>query len=79
MIRARATGANGEHIVLGLSRGNINRLVAGEPIRVTGESLNCPAIATIIVFFGENEAVMAEYLREGGLIGPETIIHGEPS
>lgn len=75
MIRASAKGDDGTtHIALGLSRENVNRLVAGQPIRVTGASVNCPAISTIIVFFGENEAVMAEDMREAGLIGPETLV-----
>lgn len=74
MIRAGTRGEDGrEHIVLGLSRENINRLVAGMPIRITGESISAPSIASISIFFGETEAVMEEDLREAGLITPQTI------
>lgn len=78
MIRAKATGADGKHvIVLGLSAENVKRLTAGQPIRVTGASINAPEIASILIFAGGTEQGMEAVLREHGFVTDETIIHRE--
>jgi hypothetical protein len=76
MIRAKATAPDGSHvIVLGLSQENIKRLTAGQPIRVTGESISTPEIASILIFAGGTEQGMEAMLREHGLVTDETIVH----
>jgi len=76
MIKAKATGPDGRHvIVLGLSGENIKRLTAGQPIRVTGDSINTPEIATILIFAGGTEQGMEAMMREHGLISDQTVIH----
>lgn len=75
MIRALAITPEGKPIiVLGITRGNVERLKRGQPIRVTGASINCPEVESVLVFYGENESVIAEDLREAGLITAETAI-----
>ncbi len=78
MIRARAHGENGAtHIVLGITRENVARLMKGMPIRVTGVSVGVPEISSVLIIYGENEAVIAEDMREAGLIGPHTIMRDD--
>jgi len=75
MIRARAMGTDGRHVlVLGLSRGNVERLLDGQPIRVTGESVGIPDLASVLIVFGETEAVLEAEMRNAGLISDETVI-----
>lgn len=76
MIRMRGTNAGRMLIGLGLSRENINRLTAGQPILVRGESVGVPSM-DITIMFGETEALLAREIETAGLIGPETIIHEE--
>lgn len=62
-------------LLLGLSRQNIERLVAGKPICVTSQS-HVPKDLTIAIMFGETEldikAQLADYMQ------PETVIKGFP-
>jgi hypothetical protein len=78
MVIATATGANGEQItVLGLTRTNLDRLVDGQPIRVTAETHpGFPEGRVIYICFGETERVIATQLRE--LIGEKTKVIAVP-
>ena len=77
MIRALSDTDAGPVVMLGITRENVKRLMDGKPIHVTGESVNCTAFRSIVIFYGENEAVIAEDLREAGLITERTITREE--
>lgn len=66
---------SGPTIGLGLSRENVNRLVAGQPVRVTFKSVGFQEEGQIVIFFGETEQEMAKQLIDGGLVTPDTKIH----
>lgn len=51
-------------IMLGLSRLNVDRLIAGEPIKMTPELHNLPQTLEIGIFFGETEEVMKQELEK---------------
>lgn len=58
------TKANGRLLfMLGLSRGNVDRLVEGKPMWLTPESHELPAGIEIMLFFGETEDAMKEELQ----------------
>ena len=62
MIKFVCTQKNGRKIVgFGLSKGNVDKLKAGQPIYVLGEPLGFPEDFTII--YGETEDDMANELR----------------
>ena len=67
MLRAQA----GNHFLFGLSKENVTRLMAGEPITITlnEHGLQGPAIS-IVLCYGETEEAIALELQE--LIGPTT-------
>lgn len=69
MLRMQA----GNHYVFGLSRENITRLTAGEPIviRLNEHGLTGPAIS-LVLCYGETEEALALELRE--FIGPQTVV-----
>jgi len=62
---------------LGISRRNVERLVAGQPIwvRLT-EMGNLAVDGSILLFFGETEEEMTAALAE--YIGPDTTVHVDP-
>jgi hypothetical protein len=63
----------------GLSRANINRLIAGDPILIRAEDMDPDLKGVKIgIFFGETEAEMQAMLRREGLIGPETKVTVDP-
>lgn len=72
MITALANTPDGKRvIVLGVSRGNIDRLLAGQPIDITAESHpGFPPDLNIAIFFGETERDLTQSLQE--LITEET-------
>ena len=75
MIRARLQGTSGRQIVfLGLTRGNITRLVDGhEPVFVDGDDHDlCPG-TDIAILFGETEGEVLAQLRAGGLDVPQGV------
>jgi hypothetical protein len=77
MVKFTATTTDARKVIgLGLSRENVRRLIAGEPIVFPGEAIG-EAHRDFLIFFGETEAQLREQFREGGLLGPETIEHGE--
>jgi hypothetical protein len=71
MIKAFTTGP-GAVIALGLSRGNVDLLTAGKPVRVFGADVGQPEIQAIVIGFGETENEIEEEFRKAGLIGPKT-------
>lgn len=78
MIKARA----GRHLLFGLSRGNCERLLKGEPIFINGDDLGLPRGMgiTITIMGGETEEAIAADLRQRGLISEDTVIvDGRPS
>jgi hypothetical protein len=78
MITATATGPEGTQIiVLGVTRGNLDRLVKGEPIRVTGEThAGFPADLMILIYFGETERTLVDQIKP--LIGDATRVVAVP-
>jgi hypothetical protein len=68
MIRAKS----GNVIVLGLSRVNCERLMAGMPISLDATELGFNG--RIVIFFGETEQAMAAELTKQGLISDQTTI-----
>lgn len=79
MMVGRGT-SDGEWLLLGLSRENINRLLAGEPIRLHasthGEGI--PKDWTISIVFGETELEMKKMLERAGLVAPGAKMHVDP-
>lgn len=68
MIKFRAEGKNGPLIGLGLSQGNIERLVAGQPVHV--KMLELGLEGDIIIFYGKNEDELKQSVQM--MIGPRT-------
>lgn len=66
--------------MIGLSRENINRLVAGQPISVTPESHHAAVLPgwQLVIIFGETEMDMKRELEKIGAIGPETKTYVDP-
>jgi hypothetical protein len=69
MIRAQA----GNHFLFGITKENVTRLMAGEPIvvKLNEHGLQGPAIS-IVICYGETEEALALELRE--FIGPQTTV-----
>jgi hypothetical protein len=69
MIVAKISRTDGDTILLGLSRINVGRLMAGQPIHVRravhGEAV--PDKLEIVVMFGETEAAIVAALKQQGL------------
>ena len=70
MIKAKAKNT----IILGLSRENIIRLKAGQPIKFDMTELGVPDM-TMFIFYGDTEGQIEKMFREQGLINENTIIH----
>ena len=62
-------------IGFGLSAGNVDKLKKDQPIVVHLEEMGLPWRATIVIFFGKDEATMKDSLAQ--FIGPQTIVHRE--
>jgi hypothetical protein len=78
MITAMATGDGGKQIViLGITRANVTRLLAGQPIYVDAATHpGFPTDFNIAIFFGENERAITEQLKP--LIDPATKVIAVP-
>lgn len=64
MIKARAEGRNGREVVLlGLSRVNCERLLAGRPLWVDGRELGIDN--DVVIYGGEDEAELAAVVTGG--------------
>jgi hypothetical protein len=70
MIKFTGDGTNGRVYFLGLSRGNIERLTAGQPIKVDLAEMGGPPI-TIAILFGETEQTIFDELKASGAVHPE--------
>ena len=77
MIVAIARGDKQDVVLLGLSRGNIERLQANQPIMKDLKPYGVEL--SVAIMFGETEAKLAEMLAKEGLIGEETEIHEDPN
>jgi hypothetical protein len=80
MIIARGSSNGGELLILGLSHGNINRLLAGQPMRMTRQTHGdgVPDGWTIVIMAGESEQALEQVLRQAGALGPQTTIIVDP-
>jgi hypothetical protein len=67
MIKFTGDGPNGRVYFLGLSRGNIDRLTAGQPIKVNLADMGGPRIE-VAILFGETEQSLFDELKAGGMI-----------
>lgn len=75
MLKATAEGDEGPVVMLGLSRGNVERLISNEPIVVAaGGDLGLNK--RIVIFYGESEQKMLNAIRPA--IGPDTKAHIDP-
>lgn len=70
MIKARG----GNVVLLGLSRMNVERLMADMPILIDGAEVGLPGIKLAIIF-GETEEQIAQELARQGLVDASTVIH----
>ena len=70
MIKFSAHTARGPLYGFGLTRGNIDHLMAGEPIVVSLADLGGPKLHVLITY-GEDEAAIVEELKKHDLIPPE--------
>ena len=68
MMRASA----GDKIILGLSEANIQRLKAGQPIKLTIRSTGRDIDGDILIFYAATESEMEMMCRKAGLITNET-------
>lgn len=80
MIIARSIKDDGELLLLGITRRNVEELMKGHPIRVTTEThgAGVPLGWTIAIVFGETEASIAADLRKAGAVGDSTNVMAMP-
>jgi hypothetical protein len=78
MLKGVFTTDQGDMLLLGLSRENVNRLTAGQPITITSEqlaALGIPLQRPIVIHFGETEQAIVDEVQSHGvpleLIDPE--------
>jgi hypothetical protein len=86
LITAVANNDDGTQIIiLGITRGNLDRLVAGEPVMVRAESHpGFPPGLRIAIFFGETERDLTIALKplikdDTKIVAVEKPTHREPS
>ena len=72
MIKFRGTKEDRRILGFGLSRGNIDRLTAGQPIHLWLDEMGV-AKTDLLIFFGETEEKMAKELAKQGFITQEDI------
>lgn len=76
MIKFAGTSKRGTPLIgFGLSRANCERLLAGQPIRISVDEMNPNLDIEVIIFAGETEAAIEADFRKHGLIGPGTKYH----
>lgn len=74
MIKFKATGKEGREVIgLGFSAGNLDRLLAGDPVLIRGEDWNTPF--DILIFAAATEQALTDELTKHGVVGPETVVH----
>ena len=77
----KATGRTGDGdvlLLLGLSRLNTERLLAGQPIRVHGTDVGLPGLQVVIIG-GETEGTMRTEMETHGLIDPDALMRKDHS
>jgi len=74
VIKFSAETPSGPLFGFGLSRGNIDRLTAGQPIKINLRDLGGPAV-NIAIMFGETEQALFDELKAAGAISPDTVYH----
>ena len=74
MIKLAGETEKGPLFILGLSHANLDRMRAGQPVKVDLTELGYSG--DVVIFTGETEESMAEEMRE--LIGPKTVVKGWP-
>lgn len=77
---ARGTIGTKELLTLGLSRKNVERLMAGQPIQIKRDThgQGVPDGWEILILFGETEDSFLKALHDAGAIGPKTKINRDP-
>lgn len=80
MIIARGGGGDRQVLILGLSRENITRLMAGAPIYLTEKShgQGVPKGWAISILFGDTEGAIAAKLQADGVLAPGCKVHVDP-
>ena len=74
MIKLSATkGDGGKVLFLGISRRNVELLMADRPIKVIGKEVGCDH--DIYVFFGETEQAMVDSMLRAGIKLPPARTH----
>lgn len=64
----KATGRIGDGdalLLLGLSRRNVERLLAGQPMKIYGQDVGMPGLVVVIVGGDTEESIQAELTRTG--------------
>lgn len=74
MMVARIIRERGQILLIGLSRENVKRMLAGQPVRITNEKhkAGLPEDWEIAIMFGETEQDMYNMLQKSGLVRPDT-------
>ena len=67
-------------LILGLSRENVNRLTAGQPILIHRDKQGdaVPEGWEILICFGETELALHAAFERSGAIGPHTLVTIDP-
>ena len=82
MIIGRLTSKDSNDMVLllGLSKINVARLLAGQPIRIRRETHGegIPEHWEIVILTGETEDEIAKMFEAAGIIGPDTKLVRDP-
>lgn len=80
MIAQMKTDDGKQFLLLGLSRENVNRLIAGQTIAITAEKHGdaIPKNMTIALMFGETELDMKRELESYGVVTKETKVSVDP-
>ena len=80
MVIAQTTTDDHTFLLLGLSRVNIERLMAGQPIKISRATHGTaiPENLTLSLLFGETEQAIAKTLNDVGMIGEDTRIKVDP-
>jgi len=75
MIKFTARAANGRQIAgFGITEKNVEQLKKGYPIMIWGHDIGVPF--DIMIYYGETEQILADQLRDAGMIDPnKTVIH----
>jgi len=79
MIVAQGHAKKGPVLILGMSAGNVTRLIGGEPIVLTQEKHRLPPeCGEICIVYGVTEEAIAEQLKVSGMMNEKTVVHVDP-